>query len=259
MSKLFLSYCRKDVRLARTLENALRERRLLVWRDERSIEPGQRWAGQIEGSLRASRGVVVLVSSASVKSQWLTYEYAFAVGARLPVIAVHVGDAEIPSPLARFQVIRYSTPSRVAKTIDEAIVRQLRSAGDARASAPKLLARFQEDNGELVRVSGGRTTEFGMELWMEGVPEQTRRVAFEIADIGFRDRKWDVPRGRAVRQFLTDDMGSYGDVEIAARGIGKRAGSWSIASRLYEALARSYAGAVPTAEVRAALKQIRDN
>jgi hypothetical protein len=259
MSKLFLSYGREDVRLAKMLESALITRRLSVWRDEQSIEPGQRWALEIEAGLRGSRGVIVLLTSASARSQWLTYEYALAIGARLPVVAVRVRGAKVPSPIQQFQVIDYSTASSVAREIDEGILLQSRRAGKVRASAPQLLARFQEDNGRLIRASGGKVPAFWMELWLENTPKQTRSVAFEIADVGFRDGKWVARRGRSVRQFLTDDMSSYGDVEISARGRGKGVGEWFITSRLYEALTHYYGSVVSTAEVRRALKQIRDN
>jgi hypothetical protein len=193
----------------------------------------------------------------------VTFEYALAVGARLPVIAVRVKDARIPAPIQRFQVVDYSDARVVAKRIDEGILEQSRAAGQERASTPTLMAKFQEKNGKIALASRVKPPDLWMELWMEQVPTQTKHIAFEIMDIGFRDRKWTMRRpkrmGNSVREFVTDDMHSYGDVEICARGTGSGIGNWSATSRLHEALVRYYSGRPTTAEIRHALKQIRIN
>jgi hypothetical protein len=260
---VFLSYSRKDGALADILEKALRKRSLQVWRDERSIAAGESWPDAIEQGIRDSRGVVVLITEASATSQWVIYEYAFATGAKVPVIAVRVRGAIIPSPIQRYQVVEYSGAPSAAQMIDEGILRQSREAARERASTPKLMAKFQEVNGEISHASGGKTPSICLDLWVEQAPSQTRSVAFEILDQGFRDREWVVQRDsqsvHSPREFLTDDMNSYGDVEIWARGVGSRSANWSTTSSLYEALLRYYRGRPLNRDVRRALKQIREN
>jgi hypothetical protein len=260
---VFLSYSRRDSARARALEAALKARKVPVWRDVRSIAAGERWSDAIEQGIRESRGVAVLITAASAASEWVTYEYALATGAQVPVVAVRVRKAMVPSPIRRFQIVEYSDARSVAKSIDQGILAQSRAAGRKRASTPTLVARFQEVNGEIALASGGKIPQIWMELWMEQVPSQTRTVAFEILDLGFRDRKWTVRRRKqganSLREFLTDDMNSYGDVEIWARGVGRGPANWAINSRLYEALLRYYRSRPKNAEVRRALKQIREN
>ena len=260
---VFLSYSRGDKALADALEGALLKLYAHVWRDVRSIKAGTRWSASIEQGIRGSRGVVVLITAMSASSEWVTYEYAFATGAEVPVVAVRVGEVSAPSPIRQFQVVEYTSARKAAAAVLEGLSAQSRAAARARASAPKLVAKFQEVNGEIVFASGGKTPSICMDLWVEQVPSQTKSIAFEILDLGFKDRKWTVRRGKRsanlLREFLTDDMNSYGDIEIWARGIGAGVGNWSVTSRLYEALLRYYRTRPKSAEVRRALKQIREN
>ena len=260
---IFLSYSRQDRARATALEAALKDRKLSVWRDVRSIAAGDRWAESIERGIRGSRGAIVLITPASANSEWVTYEYAFATGAGVPVIAVSTRDVRIPNPIQQFQIVQYTDARSVAKQIDAGLSEQSRTFGQKRAASPTLVARFQEANGEPAAASGGKTPEFLIDLWLEQVPKETMRVAFEIPDIEFRDRKWTVrrtQRGAGIeREFLTEDMKSYGDIELWARGIGRGNGNWSASWRLYEALVRYYRSRPIGREIRAALRQIREN
>lgn len=260
---VFLSYSRQDRARATALENALKARRLAVWRDVRNIDAGARWSEAIETGIRSSRGAVVLVTPTSTNSEWVTYEYAFATGAGVPVIAVVTRGTRVPSPIQQFQVVNYTDPRSVATKIDAGLSAQSRAAGHKRAASPALVAKFQEVNGEPARASGGRTPSLWIDLWLEQVPAQTKSVAFEIPDEGFRDRKWTVRRSRRAaglkREFLTDDMNSWGDIEVWASGVGHGVGNWSASWRLYEALIRYYRSRPIGRSIRAALKQIREN
>lgn len=259
---VFLSYSRQDRARASALEESLKARRLGVWRDVRSIEAGTRWSEAIEAGIRSSRGAVVLITPTSTNSEWVTYEYALATGAGIPVVAVVTQGARVPSPIQQFQIVKYTDPGSVAKRIDAGLSAQSRAAGQKRAASPTLVAKFQEVNGEPATASGGRTPSLWIDLWLEQVPAQTKSVAFEIPDHGFRDRTWTVKRSRTAgtqREFLTDDMNSYGDIELWARGTGRGAGNWSGSWRLYEALVRYYRSRPTGPAIRRALKQIREN
>lgn len=258
---VFLSYSRKDLLQALLVEAALRKRGLSVFRDASSIPGGTQWFNEIETNVRKSRAVVVLLSKASRASLWVTYEYALARGATTPVVAVVLDSGvKVPSPLTHLQVVRYSDPPDVAKTLDDSIRAQSRFLSRQRSSTPVLMAKFREINGRIQLASSGRRKSFWIDLWVDGAPSSTKRVAFEILDEGFRDRKWTVRRPmRArvpVRPFLTPDMNSYGDVDISARGLGVEAGRWSTTSSLHEALLRFYRGRPISANVRRALRQI---
>lgn len=269
---VFLSYSQKDSKRALALEKALKARGLSVWVDVHSINAGAAWFEAIQQGIRDARAVVVLITQASASFEWVTFEYAFAAGAGVPVIAVVEPAVAVPTPLQNFQFVKYTTAATVAKQVDTGIKDKLRLLGQARASTPKLVARFQEFDGEICKASGGKTPALCLDLWVQHVPPQTKKVAFEILDLGFDEPKWTVHRTKqadSLREFLTDDMTSYGDIEIWAQGVGSgkagsgKAGSdrgaWSISSMLYEALLRYYDGRHTSQEVRQALKQIRLN
>lgn len=259
--RVFLSYYRADKERAVNLERALCQRGLHVWRDERSISAGESWSEAIERGIRESRGVAVLLTPASLDSAWVTYEYAFATGAGIPVVAVATRGTKVPSPIQKFQVVRYAKVREVAEKIDSGLRKQSRATGQERASSPKLVAKFQEVNGVVCRASNGTPPELHMDLWVEHAPRKTQSVSFEIPDLAFRDREWTIKRKKQprdlLREFLTDDMKSYGDVEIWAYGVLPRGGSWSTSSTLYEALMRYYRSHPSSAEIRGALSQIK--
>src|SRR5262249_48814130 len=116
-------------------------------------------------------------------------------------------------------------------------------------------------NGVVRRVSNGTPPELCMDLWVEHAPAKTQSVSFEIPDRAFRPRQWTIKRKNQPRdlrrEFLMDDMSSYGDIEIWAYGVLPRGASWSTSSTLYEALIRYYRSHPSSAERRAALSQIK--
>lgn len=134
------------------------------------------------------------------------------------------------------------------------------SGSQATKTEPKLMAKFQVKNGRLSKATKGNYPAYWLDLWIEGAPPETRSVAFEILDESFADRKWTVRRKPSPtrQEFLTDDMNSYGDVDILAEGIGPGAGKWSLKSTLYEALIRFYGEGAKDRQIRLALEQIRD-
>jgi hypothetical protein len=253
----FLSYSRDDETRARTIEKALTDFGVDVWRDAR-IAGGADWFFALQAGLRQARGVVILISDSSLKSDWVAYEFAFAMGADKPVVIVSlIKKTKLPDPMNRFQTVEFSNRKGLAQEIYDGIVEQSRRTMRERASSPTLVAKFQEKDGQVNRLSDERIPSLGLELWVEHVPPSTMSVSFEILDIGFHDPKWTVRRERtpAPREFLTDeDLNSYGDIEIWARGK-----NWATTSRLYEALMRYYSGRPINKDTRRALTQIRNN
>jgi len=128
------------------------------------------------------------------------------------------------------------------------------------SSTPALVAQFQEENGEIVMIyeDGDEKPSIFMDLWIENAPLNTELVYFEITDRKVRGRKWSAKRTKAPRAFLADDINSWGNLEVWARGIQADGKEWVSKSWLYDALVRHYGAGKQRAQIKRALEQIRD-
>jgi len=77
MSDIFISYAREETARAQQLARALEESGFSVWWD-RQVTAGVSWATIIEQQLDKARCVIVLWSAASVASNWVVDEAAYA-------------------------------------------------------------------------------------------------------------------------------------------------------------------------------------
>lgn len=78
--KIFLSHAPEDKELARDLATRLSEHGFDVWFDEWQLMPGDNFAKRIGEALEESDAMVVLVSPAAMKSNWVRGEINFALG-----------------------------------------------------------------------------------------------------------------------------------------------------------------------------------
>lgn len=77
MTKLFLSYSRKDAPLAKRFTRWLEQRGHDGWRDEDNIRGGASFSSEIERALHDCDAVLVLWSAHSVQSPWVRDEAGF--------------------------------------------------------------------------------------------------------------------------------------------------------------------------------------
>ena len=108
---LFVSYAQSDSEVVDSFVDLLRRELemqsvgLDIWMDRRSLKPGEQWDRAIHDAVMNSRGMLVFVSPAAMKSNWVRNELlaATADDTRLvvPIIIEHVED--LPMVLARRQ------------------------------------------------------------------------------------------------------------------------------------------------------------
>ena len=94
MADIYLSYAQEDRPTARMLARALEGFGWSVWSDQ-DILPGQEWHNAVEKELSASRCVIVLWSSASIKSRFVRDEAEFA-RQRKSLLPVLIERVQIP-------------------------------------------------------------------------------------------------------------------------------------------------------------------
>lgn len=83
---VFISYAHEDSALVDQLCNRLSTAGLKFFRDTKNISWGGRISSDVQRALELAGGVVVVVSPASVKSQWVPYEVGYATALRKPIL-----------------------------------------------------------------------------------------------------------------------------------------------------------------------------
>jgi hypothetical protein len=102
---VFLSYAQVDRGYAEALARALATSGTSIWYD-REIAAGADWDSEIQNALRRASVVVLVLSRASLASQYVNYEIGSAISAGIPVIPVLVGDVEsLPYHLRHIQAV----------------------------------------------------------------------------------------------------------------------------------------------------------
>lgn len=71
LPRVFLSYSRDDAEYVRGLQQRLRDQDLHAWRDEASIPGGAEWERVIDAAIREMDAMVVVVTPASARSEWV--------------------------------------------------------------------------------------------------------------------------------------------------------------------------------------------
>jgi hypothetical protein len=129
--KVFISYSDADEPWADGLRSALAKFDIEVWDPASHIAPGENWGLKYGKALEDSDAVVVLLSPASVKSDWVRSEIQYALSSpqfrdRLIPVLVRPTD-EMPWILRKLRVIRATqdiaeTARRIAKELRKAPV-----------------------------------------------------------------------------------------------------------------------------------------
>jgi hypothetical protein len=107
---VYISYSGADEKWADQLRTALGDHDIDVWNPASQIAPGQNWGLKYGNALKNADAVVVLLSPASVKSDWVRHEIEFALSSpqfrdRLIPVIVRPTD-DIPWILRKQQIIR---------------------------------------------------------------------------------------------------------------------------------------------------------
>ena len=255
MPHVFLSHAHADRTWVHRVRSALQKARRKSWLDVDDIRLGGDWRNAIDTALKEATAVIVVLSPHSVRSDYVTYEWSFALGAGVPVIPVVVSASKLHPRLEALQHVDFTSGTPAWGRLIDALrspTHNRPKASSVRQKAPVIYAEFELEDGRPVEV------EESYRLWIgtRHVPESIKRVTYNILDESYDedDRVFRVNWGPKDFQ---DWITSYGDIFLTARG--KTAGrEWRTQSTLVEALRRRY-GAHPPASVRRALRDIENN
>jgi len=123
--RVFISHSHAEAALAKKLRGQLSELGLEVWDPAQQILPGDNWALEIGQALKKSRAMIVLLSPESMKSERVRREIEYALGDRNyagRVFPVMVRPTEeVPWILHRFHMLRTNNPTKISKSIADAL------------------------------------------------------------------------------------------------------------------------------------------
>jgi TIR domain len=244
---VFVSYAREDKKFAQELTRRLRGSKRTPWQDLRNLLGGVNWQAAIDNALRNAEALVVVVSPHSTKSQYVTYEWAFALGAGVPVIPVICKRTTLHPRLLTIQYIDF-TIRRGTPWVN------LRKALPTRSLpipvTPKIRAKFNIVGGKPEMQHGY----YVIRVYIHQPPGHAEQVTYEFHDETLAKRKL---RTRAASTGFESAILSNGDflVNATIRTPGEKA--LEIASSLYEALRRGH-GRSNNRAIHGALRRIEE-
>jgi len=133
MADIFISYSRKDGDFAEILRSRLKEQGFTSWIDLEGLRAGEEWRQEIDQEIRDSLAVVVILTANSRHSEYVAYEWAFAIGAGVRVIPILLEPVVLPPRLATVQHLDFiDRESRPWKSLFEAL-KAAEAAGSAQS------------------------------------------------------------------------------------------------------------------------------
>jgi TIR domain-containing protein len=131
---VFLSYSQKDHFFAELADIKLSEAGIKLWRDRGQLRPGSDWRLGIEAGIAESVAVLVALSTNSVETSYVTFEWAYAFGKGKAVIPLKLNECTIHPKLAAIQHLDFSIPG--ALPWDSLIERVQEIETDAEPTGP---------------------------------------------------------------------------------------------------------------------------
>lgn len=105
--KIFLSYSRRELGFVDDLVSKLEEKKYDVWLDYRVLIPGVPWKEQIDKGLNESDTVLLVVSKASVASQYVALEWRHFLDMKKRLILLIFEAVDIPTELEKYEWVDF--------------------------------------------------------------------------------------------------------------------------------------------------------
>jgi internalin A len=106
--EIFISYAHKDKSFVNKLAKSLTDVGIRIWKDDRSLEGGTAWLQEIAAGISQCTVVVNVLSIASLESDSVEKELAFATyNAKKKIIPVRIKDVQPPFILANLQYVDF--------------------------------------------------------------------------------------------------------------------------------------------------------
>jgi len=169
----FLSYARANSAFALRLAADLKRAKANVWLDQLDIPPGLQWDRAVEQAVIACQEVIVLLSPASVDSNNVMDEVAYALDERKTLIPLLIEECRIPFRLRRLQHIDFRS------SYDAGLNRLLSTlAAETKAASPAAVPEAGSPPPGKRALNAAPEAEVPKSLPVKKAPPQARALAF---------------------------------------------------------------------------------
>jgi hypothetical protein len=112
--KIFVSYAHQDRDLVGSLEQTLRQHRVVTGQDviivdpQKKVQAGENIRERIKNEISSASKVVIIVSESSAASQWINYEAGMATALGKPIVIIGkkgIGKSALVGALENVQFI----------------------------------------------------------------------------------------------------------------------------------------------------------
>jgi hypothetical protein len=108
MSKIFISYSRKDIDFVRKLAGDLESAGYDVWWDITDLQGGDDWVRTIPQAISSSQYFIVVLTPNSVESEWVRKEYTQALSLQKKIVPILLAPSEIPFALNTINFVNFA-------------------------------------------------------------------------------------------------------------------------------------------------------
>jgi hypothetical protein len=107
---VFLSYSKADSQYAKRLHSRLIDRGFSAYLAEKALRGGDSFSNEIRAALRRSQELWILVTPASLQSEWVMTEWgaAWALGKRIVPILLRCNEGDLPDRLRSLHCVDYA-------------------------------------------------------------------------------------------------------------------------------------------------------
>lgn len=126
MPHIFISYQHDDVDFAENLKHRIETAGFNVWMDSDKLNVGEDWRVGIDQGIKASSALIVIMTPAAKASEYVTYEWAFAYGASVPIIPIMLKSTPLHPRLEALQYLDFTNSRQWDR-----LLRRLEQVGDS--------------------------------------------------------------------------------------------------------------------------------
>jgi len=123
---IFISHSHSDADFAELLKLKLEKRGIEAWIDNERLKIGQDWREEIDSGIENSMAVIAIMSPDARKSEYVTYEWAFAWGKGKKIFPLMLEQTQLHPRLESLQYMDFTNrASRPWDELIESIIKQM--------------------------------------------------------------------------------------------------------------------------------------